>query len=1087
MIALSRRLPFACLTRHRTTMCLLLAVSTSLCAGCGNQPVFSGRPLAEWRTQLKDSNAEYRREALLAIGAIASRSNSAAKIIPDLATALNDSSKSNRMTAVEQIVATALERPGVIHEAIAALLAHITFNSTEETLEISVTVSRMANSITNLRRDQKFLPLVGVIRNTLLAPRNPATKLLALDMCRYIGEAELVGTIVHVVKGSDDSFIQDAAFEVVEVLASSAVPPFDASPFLTSLKDHDPITVRLSLIAISSTRSPPDSAIQNIVASLTQSLGRDESVVLQALQALSLFRSDDATVIPALVAVLSTKSDALQRYSIKLLVQFKEAANDAIQPLCIIASDTRNSNKLRLDAVNAIAIIDPQLEFVGAKQIREQLCQIANESKSSAFAKNSVEFLSFSEELYCAVRKIYESYPAIVEMPVVSIEELKEWSAAVQVRHPLGDMAQLKNTDQVKFHLGDDSPDGCSLDPLTGVVSWTPTEKQGPGKYRILVSTSMPPHTKRTDEISLTVIVREANSKPMFSDAAELFVGYGDTLRFHFDIEDVDIPRNKFSCRLTADAPAGAVLHEKEQVLTWTPTVGQCQKTWQIGVNVLDDGLPPLEATKSFRVRVGGPKLSPLVDATVNEMSTLRVGVQLAPPQTSGKGIVFSFLDFPPSGCVIDSVTGVVTWTPTEEQGPMVCTLRVGVKCDGAATISDEKKMQVLVKEVKRPIRVVQTPPQLLEFGATLRVQMNVIDEDIPRNPIRFQISGPPPVGFHISKETGALVWRPITEAGTWQVPITVRVIDANDMDAVHEIKFNVLCLAHRDSVKNENGMTLTHLPHDDFIMGLWDHAGANTEVMHAHAVRINQSFLLATTEVTQGQWTRIMGARVWPSGAGATDDYPASGVSWVEALEFCNKLSLLEGVEPFYPSKIGNGYRLPTEAEWEYACRGGADDKWCFGNEDAELSEYAWYDPTAKNHAHAVGTKRANRFGLYDMHGNVEEWCQAGVLGSLPGANIPSWVQVLLRTDSAAISKTDKENLAKFTEKLIPLSNSPTVKEADEKRVVRGGSWRTVSGGTASHARLLYSPVVKYASIGFRVCRTITFSKEDLKTDERK
>jgi formylglycine-generating enzyme required for sulfatase activity len=102
-------------------------------------------------------------------------------------------------------------------------------------------------------------------------------------------------------------------------------------------------------------------------------------------------------------------------------------------------------------------------------------------------------------------------------------------------------------------------------------------------------------------------------------------------------------------------------------------------------------------------------------------------------------------------------------------------------------------------------------------------------------------------------------------------------------------------------------------------------------------------------------------------------DDYPAVYVSWDDAVEFCKKLSAMEG-------KV---YRLPTEAEWEYACRGGTKTAFSFGNDEAELSKYAWWggyfgagNASNEQYAHRVAQKLPNPYGLLDMHGNVWEWC---------------------------------------------------------------------------------------------------------------
>ena len=117
-----------------------------------------------------------------------------------------------------------------------------------------------------------------------------------------------------------------------------------------------------------------------------------------------------------------------------------------------------------------------------------------------------------------------------------------------------------------------------------------------------------------------------------------------------------------------------------------------------------------------------------------------------------------------------------------------------------------------------------------------------------------------------------------------------------------------------------------------------------------------------------------------------STDQYPVEGVSWFDAVIFCNKLSAKEGRRPFYeiddkyvrvPDWNGPGYRLPTEAEWEYACRANASTptRYSFGDDAAQLDEYGWFQVNSSR-PHPVGRKKPNGFGLHDMHGNVSEWC---------------------------------------------------------------------------------------------------------------
>jgi len=233
--------------------------------------------------------------------------------------------------------------------------------------------------------------------------------------------------------------------------------------------------------------------------------------------------------------------------------------------------------------------------------------------------------------------------------------------------------------------------------------------------------------------------------------------------------------------------------------------------------------------------------------------------------------------------------------------------------------------------------------------------------------------------------------------------------------------------------VVNSIGMKLVYIPARSFMMGSpSSEEGHCSDEGPQHLVHISKGFWMGQTVVTQGQYKSIMNAQPWSGRKYVQEDAnnPAVCVRWDDVVEFCRKLSHQEG-------KV---YRLPTEAEWEYACRAGTTTRFSFRDSASSLGDYAWFDDNTcevdEEYAHSVGQKKPNPWGLYDMHGNVFEWCL-------------DW----------------------FSEDHY--GKNPGGPDTGSDRVLRGGSWLNPPQYCRSADRNWDPPSGRGSNLGFRVARS--------------
>jgi formylglycine-generating enzyme required for sulfatase activity len=256
--------------------------------------------------------------------------------------------------------------------------------------------------------------------------------------------------------------------------------------------------------------------------------------------------------------------------------------------------------------------------------------------------------------------------------------------------------------------------------------------------------------------------------------------------------------------------------------------------------------------------------------------------------------------------------------------------------------------------------------------------------------------------------------------------------------------------------ITNAIGMKLTLIPAGKFVMGSPAAEGERDDEELQHEVAISKPFYLGVYEVTQGQYEKVMPKNTAFFKQGF--DYPMEQVRFAEALDFCRKLSALPDEK-----KAGRVYRLPTEAEWEYACRAGATTVFHFGNalssKQANFNGAYPYGDEAKGvklqKTAKVGSYAPNAWGLYDMHGNVAEWCS-------------DWYDPDYYKNSA---RQDPKGPAKGVVK--------TDFADDFYRVVRGGCWLDEARACRAAYRFRLQPSEPYRWVGFRVVCDVAGSRK--------
>ena len=586
--------------------------------------------------------------------------------------------------------------------------------------------------------------------------------------------------------------------------------------------------------------------------------------------------------------------------------------------------------------------------------------------------------------------------PIIASVADQRIVEEQQFSVALRVTN--GDALP----GSLQFSLSADAPEGVFVQAKTGAVSWKPTEAQGPGKYPITILVSSDNAAVEPATLTFTLDVQEANVAPVMEPLENLSVEEGATVKFVARARDADLPANGLRYSLGEDAPEGAVIDPASGRVSWTPTEAQGPGEYVLTVRATDDGQPARFDFKTVTIKVSEVNQPPVVDVPsehrLGPNERLDFIVRGSDPDLPAVDVTYRLGDGAPTTATLDRKTGAFHWVSKAED--------VG-------------------KTYTFPVIVTEVGPKPLETSRTLTVHV----ERYVRNSIGMALAYVPAGRFRM----GSLV------------------LDEDNVAAL---------LGFSPDTKGSPPKGTTP-PASSTKSGKAVGGEAFSDERPVRIIEFSRPLHVGAYEVTQAEYEQVMGrnpSHFAPQGRGADQlkgvdnpaQLPVESITWDDAVTFCRKLSELPAEKA-----AGRVYRLPTEAEWEYFCRADTGTKFAFGNQLS--SSRANFDgttgwqgapagPFLKRTA-AVGSYAPNAWGLYDVHGNVAEWCA-------------DWYS---------------PKAYEVTETLDPKGPGPeeeSVVQSGRHRVVRGGGWNEIAAylraAQRGHSRTPNS------SIGLRVvCET--------------
>ena len=344
------------------------------------------------------------------------------------------------------------------------------------------------------------------------------------------------------------------------------------------------------------------------------------------------------------------------------------------------------------------------------------------------------------------------------------------------------------------FSLDSGAPTGATINPSTGIFSWTPGEEHGPAVFSVTVRVTDNGVPALDDFETIEIEVQELNEAPELSTIGNKSVDEGSTLTFTAVVSDTDLPANNLTFTLDPGLPAGASFDPGTGQFSWTPAAGTSPGNYTTTLRVTDEG--GLEDFETITITVNDVNLAPELVAigarSVEEGGLLSFTASASDADLPANNLTYQLGSGAPDGATIDPTTGVFNWIPDESAGPGVHSITVRVNDDGSPSAGDFETISVTVAEVNQAPQLEAIGEKSVDEGNLLTFIAAATDADLPANELSFSLGGGAPPTASIDPQSGRFTWTPPAGTLPGNHTVTVRVTDDGGLEDLETITITV-------------------------------------------------------------------------------------------------------------------------------------------------------------------------------------------------------------------------------------------------------------------------------------------------------